>query len=191
MLVRRATPSDRRSIWALNAIPNIGETRDPNWPLDMALPDDPPAAFPDLADVPVSFTSAGGDFLVVESDSRLVAMGGIHPSGNGQADVLRVRVHPALRRQGVGTLLMSSLEDRAHQLGIDRLHLDTATNQPEAVAFYRALGYREVGTDHQPGWSWTLIYFAKDLTPSFSDSQRPRSSGSRNRRPTEWSIDGS
>ena len=167
LLVRQSTPTDRRPIWALNTIPNIGHTADPAWPLDMPLPNAPPPAFPDLADVPASFTDPGGDFLVVEQDHRLVAMGGIRPSGDGGAEVLRVRVHPATRRQGIGTLLMSCLEDRARQLGIRRLHLDTATNQPEAVAFYHALGYQEVGTEHQPGWSWTLIYFAKDLTPSF------------------------
>jgi ribosomal protein S18 acetylase RimI-like enzyme len=131
----------------------------------MPLPDRPPTAFPDLAEIPASFTRAGGDFLVVESDTRLLAMGGIRPTGNGSAEVLRIRVHPATRRRGIGALLMSALEDRARQLGIDRLQLDTATNQPEAVAFYRALGYEEVGTEHQPGWSWTLIYFAKDLAP--------------------------
>jgi hypothetical protein len=42
--------------------------------------------------------------------------------------------------------------------------LDTADNQPEAMAFYMALGYRETGREHQASWAWTLIYYAKDLT---------------------------
>jgi ribosomal protein S18 acetylase RimI-like enzyme len=54
---------------------------------------------------------------------------------------------------------MAALEQRAERLGIRALHLDTATNQPEAMAFYRSLGYRE----HRPGWSWTLVYYAKVL----------------------------
>jgi hypothetical protein len=37
------------------------------------------------------------------------------------------------------------------------------TNQPEAMAFYRSLGYREFGREHQPGWSWTLVYYLKEL----------------------------
>lgn len=164
MLVRRTTARDRRAIWGLNGIPNVGETGDPNWRLDLRLPDEPPAAFPDLAGVPASFTDAGGDFLVVELGGRVVGMGGIRPTGDSSAEVLRVRVHPATRRQGIGTLLMSSLEDRARQLGIGRLHLDTATNQPEAVAFYRALGFQELGTEHRPEWTWTLVYLGKDLT---------------------------
>jgi hypothetical protein len=41
--------------------------------------------------------------------------------------------------------------------------LDTATNQPEAMAFYQGLGYREVGRERQPSWTWTLVYYAKNL----------------------------
>jgi ribosomal protein S18 acetylase RimI-like enzyme len=76
---------------------------------------------------------------------------------------VRVRVHPATRRRGVGRALMAALEQRAGQLGMRELHLDTATNQPEAMAFYHSLGYQEVGREHQPGWSWTLVYYAKVL----------------------------
>jgi len=31
---------------------------------------------------------------------------------------------------------------------------DTATNQPGAMAFYAALGYREVRRKSRPDWSW-------------------------------------
>jgi hypothetical protein len=36
-------------------------------------------------------------------------------------------------------------------------------NQPEAVAFYRSLGYHEAGRETRPEWSWTLVYFIKPL----------------------------
>ena len=58
---------------------------------------------------------------------------------------------------------MDGLEDRARDLGYRELHLDTATNQPAALAFYRALGYSEDGTESNPAWSWTLQYFIKAL----------------------------
>lgn len=41
--------------------------------------------------------------------------------------------------------------------------LDTSTAQPEAIAFYRALGYAESGRETRPDWHWTLVYFSKDL----------------------------
>jgi ribosomal protein S18 acetylase RimI-like enzyme len=187
LIVRRARDEDAATLWALNALPNIGATADPTVPLPVVPATAPPAGFPDLADVPGSFLRAGGDFLVVEltddvggddvgsdrdgSDgdgrgtdgSGIVGMGGIRPSVGGRAEVQRVRVHPAMRRRGIGRALLTALADRAVALGLRQLHLDTATNQPEAMAFYRSLGYRETHREHQPGWTWTLVYYVKTL----------------------------
>jgi ribosomal protein S18 acetylase RimI-like enzyme len=44
-------------------------------------------------------------------------MGGIRPNGRGQAEVLRLRVHPATRRRCIGRRLMADLEERAAWLG--------------------------------------------------------------------------
>jgi hypothetical protein len=51
----------------------------------------------------------------------------------------------------------------ARTLGYGEVFLDTATNMPEAMAFYAALGYREVGRETRPEWSWTLVYYVKAL----------------------------
>ena len=45
---------------------------------------------------------------------------------------------------------MGGLEARARDMGFERLHLDTATNQPEAIAFYKGLGYTPAGTESSP-----------------------------------------
>ncbi len=161
LVVRPVTADDRPVIWALNALPNVGATRDDDCPLDLPPAADPPTSFPDLATVPESFTDAGGEFLVVTDGPHLVGMGGLRPTGDGRAEVQRVRVHPARRRLGVGTLLMQSLEAAAAARGLRELHLDTASNQPEAVAFYGALGYERTGTETRPEWSWTLVFFRR------------------------------
>ena len=77
--------------------------------------------------------------------------------------MLRVRAHPARRRRGIGRALVGELEERAREAGFVGMHLETATNQPAAVAFYQALGYRESGRESRPEWSWTLVYFTKDF----------------------------
>ena len=89
-------------MWALNALPNIGETADPSVPLDLGTPDSPPAAFPDLADVTSTFIDAGGDFIVATHDGHLVGMGGYRPADEQTVEILRVRVHPAMRRKAWG-----------------------------------------------------------------------------------------
>jgi hypothetical protein len=58
---------------------------------------------------------------------------------------------------------MGALEEAATALGCHELHLDTAHNQPEALAFYLALGYEEVGRETRPEWTWTNVYFTKRL----------------------------
>lgn len=161
--VRRAEAADGPGLWALNRLPNVGDTADASVPLDLLRPDGPPGAFPDLADVVASFISVGGEFLVAETQRHLVGMAGFKPTRTG-AHVLRVRVHPAMRRCGIGAALMQELERGPAGSGIGRMHLDTADNQPDAIAFYRALGYTEVGRKTRPQWPCTLVYFEKTTT---------------------------
>jgi ribosomal protein S18 acetylase RimI-like enzyme len=160
---RRAKPDDLAAIWALNDLPNVGATADPSMPFDLPQPSGPPTAFPDLANVVETFVDCGGDFIVAEYEGHVVGMGGFRPSDAQRVEILRVRTHPALRRVGVGRKVMTELEQRAARVGFVLAHLDTATNQPEAIAFYRALGYHEDGTEARPEWSWTLVYFSKPL----------------------------
>lgn len=59
--------------------------------------------------------------------------------------------------------LMDAVEARARELGFTEAFLDTSTDQPEAMDFYRALGNQEVGRETRPSWHWTLVYFQKAL----------------------------
>ena len=58
---------------------------------------------------------------------------------------------------------MAELERRAVRASLRSASLDTATNRPEAMAFYQGLGYHEVARERQPDWTWTLVYFRKEL----------------------------
>ncbi|TQS45906.1 GNAT family N-acetyltransferase [Cryptosporangium phraense] len=161
--IRRFRDADASTIWALNNLPNIGATANPTVPLPLPPATQPPPGFPDLADITDSFLAAGGEFLVAELDGHLVGMAGLRPAHNGAANILRVRVHPATRRRGIGRALMDALEQHARHNGLQRMFLDTATNQPEAMAFYENLGYQAVGREHQLSWTWTLVLYEKHL----------------------------
>lgn len=164
--IRRVRAEDLPVLWTLAVLPNTGETAGSSAPLPLPTADRPPAAFADLADPLQSFIEAGGEFLVAEVEGQLAAMGGIRPAVGrpGRAEVLRVRVHPALRRRGIGRALMTELETSAVRSGFQEAFLDTATNQPEAMAFYQGLGYRETGRETRSSWTWTLVYYTKRLT---------------------------
>lgn len=163
LAVRRFLEADVPVLWALNELPNIGETADPSVPVPLRPATAPPAGFPDLGDIEASFVAVGGDFLVAELDGHVVGMGGFRPGPDARADILRVRVHPATRRRGIGRALMTELERRAVRASLRSAFLDTATNQPEAMAFYQGLGYSEVGREQQPNRTWTLVYYLKEL----------------------------
>lgn len=161
--IRRYQRADDGLLWALNNLPFQGATADSSLPLLLTPAVSAPAGFPDLADIRVDFIAAGGDFLVAEDESAILGMAGFRPLDRERVEMLRVRVHPAARRRRVGHRLMAALEARASELGYGQAVLDTSTVQPEAIAFYRALGYTESGRETRPDWHWTLVYFSKGL----------------------------
>lgn len=161
--IRRFRDTDAPALWALNALPHLGATEDRSVPLRLTPLTEPPPEFPDLSDITRTFIAAGGDFFIADLDESVVGMAGFRSNDQGQAQVLRVRVHPAVRRQQLGARLMDAVEARARELGFTETFLDTSTDQPEAMGFYRALGYQEVGRETRPSWHWTLVYFRKAL----------------------------
>ena len=196
LIFRNVTPADQPSIWALNDLPNLGSTNDPSTPLPLPPANHPPAAFPDLADIATSFYRRGDAFLLGERDSCLIAMGGYVGLDAATVEIDRVRVHPACRRDGIGAALVSELEHRAGTAGYQVITLNTATNMPEAVAFYDALGYRRTRRESRPEWAWTLQHFEKVL-PSFRTGwsrppwpERVSRAGNGWRRCPDWSSTG-
>jgi N-acetylglutamate synthase-like GNAT family acetyltransferase len=128
--------------------------------------DEVPADHPELADVRATFLRSGGDFLVAELDGAIVGTAGLRVVEEGVGDVVFVRVHPAVRRHGIGTALLDAIEHRARGLGVHELNLDVGEGQPDAVAFYLASGFRQQNGDDDDDEStqrWDLSLFSKAL----------------------------
>jgi hypothetical protein len=66
------------------------------------------------------------------------------PNQRHRAEVRKLLVHPAFRRQGVARALRTELERDAHRLQRSLLTLDTRTGD-HAEPLYAALGYRTAG----------------------------------------------
>jgi ribosomal protein S18 acetylase RimI-like enzyme len=62
-----------------------------------------------------------------------------------RAEAQKLMTHSAARRQGIGRALMRAAESLARDNGRTLLVLDTNTDS-DAVRFYRAVGYSEVGS---------------------------------------------
>ena len=103
-----------------------------------------------------------GRFLVVYEDGDAVACGGIRSLGDGTAEVKRMYVAPSARGRGLGSQVLSRLEDEARALGYARLRLDTAAPLTEAQNLYRSAGFREI--DDYNGNGAASHWFEKELS---------------------------
>ncbi len=60
-----------------------------------------------------------------------------------EAEILQLAVAPAARRQGAASLLLDAFRSAEPQ--IDRMFLEVRASNDPAQAFYRAVGFEEVG----------------------------------------------
>ena len=85
---------------------------------------------------------------VARVDGRIVATVQLDltmpPNQQHRAEVLKLLVHPAVRRRGIARALMVAIEAIARSSGRTLLTLDTWTGS-HAEALYRSLGYVTVG----------------------------------------------
>lgn len=79
----------------------------------------------------------------------------------GRQWVRRVAVHPAAQRAGVGRALMTWAGAVARRDGYDEVGLGVRHGRPEALAFYRSLGYRIV-REHE---TWTELRISLAAAP--------------------------
>jgi GNAT superfamily N-acetyltransferase len=59
-------------------------------------------------------------------------------------EVKRMFVRPEFRRRGLARAMLARLEEAAVDRGYRSLRLETGEGQPEAIALYRAAGYRPI-----------------------------------------------
>ena len=85
-----------------------------------------------------------GWFWVAEKDNAIVGyLCGWLVADEGE--ILRVAVHPASRRCGVGKVLLDKVIGIAGQRGVRTLHLEVRASNHSAIALYTFLGFLEVG----------------------------------------------
>jgi ribosomal protein S18 acetylase RimI-like enzyme len=116
------------------------------------------------------FDDPAGAFFVGRLGDVPVAMGGwrFRPDvrrldGHRVAEIKRMYVAPAGRRQGLARLLLAHLEATAASAGADVMVLETGTAQPEAIALYESSGYVAVAGFGHYAWSPKSRCYGKRL----------------------------
>lgn len=82
--------------------------------------------------------------ILVLSADRTPVGHGILRWLEGEPEIKRVYVAPAVRGQGAAAVLMRALEDAAAGTGLTRVRLSTGDRQPDAVRLYTKLGYQRI-----------------------------------------------
>jgi DNA-binding MarR family transcriptional regulator/GNAT superfamily N-acetyltransferase len=85
-----------------------------------------------------------GVFLVARLHDTPVGCGGLRYHDDASTELRRMWVSPDVRGLGLGRRLLAELEARAAADGTRVLRLETNRALTEAIALYRASGYREV-----------------------------------------------
>lgn len=88
-------------------------------------------------------TPPHGHFLLATADNHPVGCVAVSLHGEW-AEVRRMWVAPAARRQGLGRRLLAEAEKLAATNGANLVRLDTNSALPEAIDLYRSAGYGEI-----------------------------------------------
>lgn len=92
-----------------------------------------------LSKATVTLYEAVPEFLVVESQGRLVACGAVHVLWEDLGEVRTLAVAPDARRRGFGSAVLLALLDRARDLGVSRVFCLTFETE-----FFGAHGFEPI-----------------------------------------------
>ena len=108
----------------------------------------------------------GCDVFVIERQERLVGTVKLkirHADGIRYAELTQLAVDPAQQHGGLGTRLVGLVEQRATELGVDRVRLDTAIRARDLVRWYERRGYAAIGQIQREGKNYRSVILEKVL----------------------------
>lgn len=105
-------------------------------------------------------------YFVAEADEVVGYASGGETDEIGEGELHNIYVHPEWWGKGVGSQLLSAIEDALTARGVSRLHLQVFTENDGARRFYEARGFTRVGekeTDLFTGTTTGIVVYAKAL----------------------------
>lgn len=110
------------------------------------------------------FHRDGGVFVIAYAAEKPVACGALRPIDEFDVEIKRMFVAPANRGRGHSRGILQFLENKARNLGFQRLLLETGDQQIAAIGLYSSSGFRRIAPFGEYAHSPRSVCFAKPLS---------------------------
>lgn len=111
---------------------------------EYGLPWQPELADRDVVEVESAYLEVGGEFWVIEKDSKIVGTAAYQPISRGQnaVEIRKMYLLPQVRGQGLGRYLLVQLEKAIAIKDYQEIWIETASVLAKAVKLYERNGYQ-------------------------------------------------
>ena len=117
-----------------------------------------------IRDVLVHYGPPQGECLLATVDARPVGILMLKDIGDGVCEMNRMFVREEARGLGVGKALVARLRERAREMGFRTMVLSALPRHHEALALYRAAGFKADERQPEAGNSDNAVLMRLDLT---------------------------